>query len=125
MEAITQIETFYLLRMTRYEAAKMLVTPEEAQAAVRGLLSPDETGGAVESPAALPKPERKALPAPGPATRKALRKLRAVTKRVACPECGERFPARGINIHIARKHRRNGHASAPDAPSETETQEEA
>lgn len=122
MEAITQIETFYVLRLTRLESARMLVDPKEAQTAIRALLQPGDETEQTEMRAALSGNGHRprALPAPSTATKKAMRKLIAGSKRVACPECGERFLARGINSHIARKHRRNGPEHVPP-PVETET----
>jgi len=111
MEAITQIETFYLLRMTRYEAAKMLVTPEEAQAAVRGLLAPGDEAEQAPTIGALlgsGNDKRRMLPAPSATVKKAMRKMRAALKRKPCPHCGK--PFKRLGLHLVKAHP-DGHRS--------------
>lgn len=125
MEITTEIEAKYVVKMTRLEAARFLVDPKEVQAEVRTLLRPGDDPEIVTPAKELPKSRTLAL-APRsshslPSTRKAMRKLRHDARRVACPQCGKMLYRRGLNVHIARKHRRNGVEPA----AEIEAREEA
>lgn len=42
MNATTEIETLYVVKMTRLEAARALVQPTELQTAIRSMLTPDD-----------------------------------------------------------------------------------
>ncbi len=109
MDATLEIETRYVVRLTRFEAARALVAPGDLQAALRGLLQADE--GHEDAKSTEPRGQLTAPPALSarsllalPATRKAMRKLRAGTRRKPCPHCGGEF--RKLGIHIAKAHPR-------------------
>lgn len=101
-------EVFCVVQMTRLEAARTLVLPEQLKDKLREWLEqnrPDEAA-IIEGASVHP-----ALPAVGvkpklalPTTHKAMRRLRQETKRVACPQCGKKCIERGLNVHIARAH---------------------
>lgn len=112
MEITTEIETKYVVKLTRLEAARFLVDPKEVQAEVRTLLRPGDDPETVTPAKELPKPRTLALASRSshelPSTRKAMRKLRHDARCVSCPQCGRMMYRRGLNVHIARAHRKNG-----------------
>lgn len=121
MEITTEIETKYVVKLTRLEAARFLVDPKEVQAEVRTLLRPGDDPEIVTPAKELPKPRALAIASRAshslPSTRKAMRQLRHDGRRVACPQCGKMMYRRGLNVHIARKHRRNGVEPAAEIES--------
>lgn len=126
MDVITEIETKYVVRLSRLEAARFLVDPKDVQGKLLDLLQPGNEKTEALSEGPVPTRLRITAPKPSdhlPATRRAMRRLRQVTQRVSCPHCGARCAKRGLGVHIARKHRRNGAAEAvPVAPVETPTE---
>ena len=114
MEAITQIETFYVLRLTRLEAVRVLVEPkavEEAQNAIRNLLQPGDEAEQAPTIGALlgsGNDKRRMLPAPSATVKKAMRKMRAALKRKPCPHCGK--PFKRLGLHLVKAHP-DGHRS--------------
>ena len=118
MNALTEIETLYVLKLTRLEAARALCDPKELQVALRGILSPaDETG---EPKPELPRnghgAQSKAL-LPGallPTTKKLMRKFKKQGQRKPCPHCGKAF--KRLGLHLVKAHR----VGIEEMPSEPE-----
>ncbi len=110
-----QTENILVVRMTRLEAARTLVTPCELQDALRAQLaneSPDPQtilDGKIITPA-LTAGHNGHDDIATPTTAKKMRAYRKATKRVACPHCSKSFKAQGLNTHIARAHKGEAHA---------------
>ncbi len=102
-----QTESTYVVRMTRLEAARTLVAPEELQKQLRARLQTDTAeaeiiDGKTVTPALTAGRNGHSAGTDTPATRKAMRKYRQSTKRTACPQCGK--PFKRLALHITKAH---------------------
>ena len=105
------------------------LTPDEARAAVNDAIDLQlcvrsalyQIDGAPVATLIEQNNHRRQLAAPaarnGHAKPKSTRKTKpASDASVECPECHEIFKARGLNVHIAHKHRKQGDDAQKDAP---------
>jgi len=97
----------------------MNVTTINQLVSVNILLERDEAIAALRDPRELQAKLREALGDLASVTlkasrnghRKAVPKAKARASTLICPECGDKFKARGLGIHMAKKH------STSDAPA--------
>jgi len=89
----------------------MNVTTINQLVSVGILLERDEAIAALKDPSELQRQLREALGDLAPVTlvhrnghRKAAPKAKARASTLICPECGDKFKARGLGIHMAKKH---------------------
>ncbi len=115
METQVEMNPVYVLRLTRLEAAKLLVDPKEAQVAVRAMLSPD--GGPEKIVQAITAvangdnvPRVKALPA-GPVKRPAPRVVPRNKHtgpkpgvKAQCKYCARQIAPWRMSTHVAGAH---------------------
>ncbi len=102
-----EFERIVVTRLSRLEAARLLVDPKEFQSLLRQSLDLDEEAGRVIEGAAVVR----ALPAgainrssSSPRVKKIMRKFRQGSRRLPCPHCEKTFKPGGLNIHLALMH---------------------
>jgi hypothetical protein len=112
-----QTESIYVVRMTRLDAAKVLVSPRELQEMLRGRLQTDAEAaeaqmidGQTVTPRLPAGRDGRSKGEDLPATRRAMRKYRATARRSSCPHCGKAF--KRLGLHLVKAHpERTGEAA--------------